>query len=45
MKTLMLLAGSGPLVILTSHESVTDEGLLDRLRRKGIGKFVAFEIP
>ncbi len=45
MKTLMLLAGSGPLVILTSHESVTDEGLLERLRRKGLGKFVAFEIP
>ncbi len=45
MKTLMLLGGSGPLVILTSHESVTDEGLVERLRHKGLGKFVAFEIP
>lgn len=45
MKTLMLLTGSGPVVILTSHASVEDRGLLERLQGKGIGKFLAFEIP
>ncbi|MCP3469639.1 cytosolic protein [Bradyrhizobium sp. CCGUVB1N3] len=45
MKSLLLLTASGPLLILTSHESLRDQGLLDVLRRKGIGKFVAFEVP
>lgn len=44
MKALMLFAGSGPLVILTSHGSVTDTGLLAKLRAKGIDKFIAYEI-
>jgi hypothetical protein len=45
MKAFMLFTGSGPLVILTSHESVTESGLLDKFRAKGIDKFVAHEIP
>jgi ABC-type multidrug transport system ATPase subunit len=45
MKAMLLLTASGALVILTSHQSATDPGLLDRLRVKGIGKFIAYEIP
>jgi hypothetical protein len=45
MKTALLFAGSGPLVIITSHESLTDPALLEKLRAKGIGKFIAYEIP
>jgi hypothetical protein len=45
MKTALLFAGSGPLVIITSHESLTDPALLGKLRAKGIGKFIAYEIP
>lgn len=45
MKTMLLLAASGPVVILTSHASPLDPALLDKLRVKGIRKFVAFEIP
>ena len=45
MKAIMLLTGSGPLVVLTSYPSLTDPKLLERLRRKGIQKFIAFEIP
>ncbi len=45
MKTIMLLTGGGPLVILTSFDSVTDPGLLGKLEGKGIDKFAAHEIP
>jgi hypothetical protein len=41
----MLFTGSGPIVILTSHDSVTDPILLEKLQAKGIERFVAYEIP
>jgi hypothetical protein len=41
----MLITGSGPLVILTSHDSVTNPALLEKLRAKGIERFFAHEIP
>lgn len=34
MKSLLLLTASGPLLILTSHESLTDQKLLEVLRQK-----------
>lgn len=45
MKSFMLVTGHGPVVILTSYESVTARRLLDELHAKGIEKFLAFEIP
>ena len=45
MNTVMLFTGSGCLVILTSHASITDPALLEKLAVKGIEKFIAFEIP
>lgn len=45
MKVFMLYRGIGPLVILTSHEAVNDPRLVLRLQEKGIGKFMAYEIP
>ncbi len=45
MKTMLLLTASGPLVILTSYASAIEPALLDKLRTKGIRKFVSFEIP
>jgi hypothetical protein len=45
MKSLLLLTASGPLLVLTSHESLRDPKLLDALKGRGIGKFVAFEVP
>ena len=45
MKVFMLFTGSGPLVILTSHEAITDAALVDKLDAKGIDKFIAHEIP
>ena len=45
MKTAMLFTGSGPIVILTSHDSVTAPTLLEKLEAKGIERFMAYEIP
>ena len=45
MKTLMLFTGSGPIVVLTSHSSANDPVLLEKLRAKGIERFLAYELP
>ncbi len=45
MKTALLFTGSGPLVIATSYGSWSDRGLLEKLRAKGIEKFIAYELP
>jgi hypothetical protein len=45
MKAFMLFTGSGPIVILTTHASVLDPALVEKLAGKGIEKFVAYEIP
>ena len=45
MISVMLFTGSGPLVILTSYDSVTEPSLLKKLAAKGIDKFIAYEIP
>jgi hypothetical protein len=45
MNAFMLFAGSGPLVILTSHASIEDPELLAKLAAKGVDKFLAYELP
>lgn len=45
MNVFILFAGSGPLVVLTSHASLEDSELLQRLAAKGIDKFLAYNIP
>jgi hypothetical protein len=45
MKSFLLMTGSGPLMILTSHDSIVGEDLLEKLRVKGIDKFIAYEVP
>src|ERR1051325_10876143 len=45
MKAYMLITGSGPIVILTSHDSVLDGALVRKLAGKGIEKFIGYEIP
>ena len=45
MKTFLLMTGSGPLMILTSHGSIENSILLDKLLAKGIDKFIAYEVP
>jgi hypothetical protein len=45
MKSFLLMTGSGPLVIITSHHSIEDPKLLEKLIGKGIDKFIAYEVP
>ncbi len=45
MKSFLLLTASGPLLVLTSHGSLDDTKLLNALKARGIGKFVAFSVP
>jgi len=45
MKAYLVFTGSGPIIILTSHPSVSEPELLEKLAAKGIEKFIAYEIP
>ena len=45
MKVAVLITGSGPLVIVTSHASFTDPALVENFGAKGIEKFIAYEVP
>jgi len=45
MNVFFLFTGSGPLVILTSHASIEDPALLEKLAAKGVEKFLAYSIP
>ena len=44
MHAALVFPGSGPLVILTSHDGLEDPALLKRLATKGINKFIAFPV-
>ena len=45
MKVLMLFTGSGPMLVLSNHQSLEDDVFLGKLRAKGIDKFMAYELP
>ncbi len=45
MHVYMLITGSGPLMILTSHESIEDPVVLEKLGAKGIDKFLSYSVP
>lgn len=45
MRAGLIFTGTGPIVILTSHDSLTDPDLVRMLAEKGIRKFLAFEVP
>jgi len=45
MKAGIFFTGSGPVLVLTSYETLTDPNLVAKLATKGINKFIAYEIP
>ena len=45
MKAAVVFTGSGPILILTSCESLDDPRLLRRFNAKGIQKFISYEVP
>jgi hypothetical protein len=44
MKAYFMFTAGGPLVVLTSYDSIDNPELLTKLYSKGIGKFIAHEI-
>ena len=45
MKAYIIFSGTGPILILTTHDDIVDPRLVDKLRHKGIVKFLAYEVP
>jgi hypothetical protein len=45
MRSYLVLTENGPLLVLTSSDSITGENLLASLHSKGIDKFIAYEVP
>lgn len=45
MKSYLVLTENGPLLVMTSNSCITGEALLEPLRRNGIDKIIAYEVP
>ena len=45
MKGILVLSGSGPLLLLSSYPAIDDAALIAKLRAKGLAKFLAWEVP
>lgn len=45
MKAGIFFTGSGPILLLTSFESLEAPGLIEKMKTKGIQKYIAFEVP
>ncbi len=45
MKGILVLSGSGPLLLLSSYPTIDDPDLIAKLRAKGLAKFLAWEVP
>ena len=40
----LIFTGTGPILVLSTYPSLTDERLIGKLRYKGIDKFIAYEV-
>jgi hypothetical protein len=45
MKAAVVFTATGPILILTSYDSLDDPKLIRRLSAKGIRKFISYELP
>ena len=44
MKAGVIFTGSGPILILTTHKSFSDQGFSIKMARKGIKKYISYEV-
>lgn len=44
MKAAMIMTGSGPILILTSFDSLEDPTLVEKLAGRGMSKYIAYEV-
>jgi hypothetical protein len=40
----LIFTGTGPILALSTYPALTDERLVEKLRYKGIDKFIAYEV-
>ncbi len=40
----LIFTGTGPILVLSTFPQLTDERLVEKLRYKGIDKFIAYEV-
>jgi hypothetical protein len=45
MKAGVFFTGTGPILILTTYESLSDPKLVEKLAQKGIKKYIAYNVP
>ncbi len=45
MKTSIIFTGTGPILIMTSYDSLTNSDFVKKLAAKGIKKFIAYDLP
>ena len=45
MKAGIFFTGTGPILLLTSYETLDDPRFVEKLATKGIKKFIAYEVP
>lgn len=43
-RSYLIFTGTGPILVLSTYPSLTDERLVEKLRYKGITKFIAYEV-
>jgi hypothetical protein len=43
-RTYLIFTGTGPILVLSTFPELTDERLVNKLRYKGIIKFIAYEV-
>ena len=43
-RTYLIFTGTGPILVLSSYPELVDERLVQKLRFKGIDKFIAYEV-
>ena len=44
MRSYLIFTGTGPILVLSTYPELTDPRLVDKLRYKGISKFIAYEV-
>jgi hypothetical protein len=43
-RSYLIFTGTGPILVLSTYPELRDPRLLDKLRYKGISKFIAYEV-
>lgn len=43
-RSYLIFTGTGPILVLSTYPSLTDDRLVEKLRYKGITKFIAYEV-